>query len=170
MAKSKKTKSYKPKAVKIPKIINSRDTFEPFEQALKDVVQGGEIEVDQHNIAVYKDAAGIYQSFESGLLTYLYLIQVYAEEKKMVVNTTPFSKLRASLVTADELDEKDINETIALCSLCRQILATTPHDKIVKYMTEVRIRINELRTNELAKKHEAAGAIEELYEKEIKDV
>ena len=155
MAKSKKPKKkYRPREVFIPSILNAHFTFQPFEDALKRMLETGEMEIDEVGIPIYKDTYGKAQSFESGLKIYIRFISVYSECVQLNIDTKPFEVLMVALREGYVVEEENIEEVMACFKTCRELVAITAPRTMTLLMQQVRKEMNDEKIEEIARRNE----------------
>ena len=125
MPKNKKPKKkYVPRDVYHPQILNSVNSFGPFEDALKKLVETGEVELDENDHYIYRHTDGSVRAFESDLYLYARYAEIYGDRKGIVVDTTSLWKLRESMLAKGDLCLSEILGMQETLEVCKRILTT----------------------------------------------
>ena len=125
MPKTKKPrKKYVPRDIYHPQILNSVNSFGPFEDALQKLVDTGEVELDENDHYIYRHADGSIRAFESDLYLYARFAEIHGENKGFTVNTEPLWKLRESMLAKGDLCLSEILGMQKSLEVCKRILTT----------------------------------------------
>ena len=115
-------KKYTPRDVYHPQLMNRVNSFGPFEDALKKLVDTGEVELDENDHYIYRHTDGSVRAFESDLYLYARYAEIYGDRKGIVVDTTPLWKLRESMLAKGDLCLSEILGMQSTLEVCKQIL------------------------------------------------
>lgn len=118
----KRDKKYKPRAVYYPGLIIQIHAFSEFEKALDDFLYHEKVEVDACGTFIYKNSAGIVQSFEMTLHVYTLLAYIYGTRHNVGYNLQPLAILQNRMYERRGFDEDEILAARNCLDICRQIL------------------------------------------------
>ena len=125
MAKNKRPrKKYTPRDIYHPQILNSVNSFGPFEDALKKLVDTGEVELDENDQYIYRHVDGSIRAFESDLYLYARFAEIFADRKGILVDTAALWKLRESMLAKGDLCLSEILGMQSTLEICKRILTT----------------------------------------------
>lgn len=136
---SKPKKKYMPKPIRYPSLVTQINSFYPFEQALDRLLNTGEIETDNIGVYIFKDGAGINQSFVSTLKVYIEIIEIYAQRNHLIINTRPLHVLQNRMFEARGFDEEEIIEAKETLNVCKEIICKINSKELLDILGTVRI-------------------------------
>lgn len=140
MGKSNKPKKkYTPKPIRYPSLVTQINSFYPFEQALDRLLNTGEIETDAIGLYIFKDGAGINQSFVSTLKVYIEIIEIYAQRNHLTINTRPLHILQNRMFEARGFDEEEIIKARETLNVCKEIICKINSKELLDILGTVRI-------------------------------
>ena len=143
MPKNKKPrKKYIPRDVYHPQLMNRVNSFGPFEDALRKLVDTGEVELDENDHYIYRHTDGSVRAFESDLYLYARYAEIYGDRKGIVVDTTPLWKLRESILAKGDLCLSEILGMQSTLEICKQILTNIKSTESREILNLLRQEIN----------------------------
>lgn len=141
MKRTNRKKKHNPIPVRYPSLVTQLNSFIPFENALNKLIETGEANCDDDGTLVFKDGAGVTQSFTSSIKVYIEIITLYCKQNNIVYDTHPLTILQNRMFEGIGFDEDEIDKARKCLNDCKQLVMRIKPSVLLSYLNTVKISI-----------------------------